>query len=194
MEKQQITLPTKLTIVRLVFSPLFLPVLLAYLLPYNSLHVNGLLSFLFVLLSVTDFFDGYLARRLDQETMLGKFLDPMADKFLFLSVLVGLLAANKIFFYWVIVFIGREFFILGLRIFALEHRISVPVSWRGKIKTAAQMMYVVVAIINPYHHHFFFDAVIFNSLEVFLLAVALLATWWSAYYYYKSFIAAYREL
>jgi CDP-diacylglycerol---glycerol-3-phosphate 3-phosphatidyltransferase len=190
MKEQIFTFPTILTLIRLVISPLFLPILLVGLLPYDIFWLNVVLAGFFVLLSLTDFFDGYLARKFHQETMLGRFLDPMADKFLFFSVLIALLVVKKIFFYWVIIFIAREFFVLGLRIFALEHALTIPVSWRGKIKTVIQMTYATVAISNPYHH--WSDAIFYNSLEYLLLALALVATWWSAYHYYTAFGHAYR--
>jgi CDP-diacylglycerol---glycerol-3-phosphate 3-phosphatidyltransferase len=192
MTKNSLTVPTILTLTRLIFSPLFLPILLVLLLPYDLFIINIALAALFVLLSLTDFFDGYLARKYQQETMLGRLLDPLADKFLFFSTLIALLAVGKIFFYWAIIFIGREFFVLGLRIFALEHAIDISVSWRGKIKTAAQLAYATIAISNPFHHQKWSEAIVYNSIEWLLLALALLLSWWSAYYYYKTFIAAYR--
>ena len=126
-----INLPTILTLIRLILSPLVLPVILVYLLPLNIFWVNGVLAVIFMLLSITDFFDGYLARKYNQETVLGKVLDPLADKFLTYSALIGLLAAHKIYFYWVVILIGRELFILGLRHVALEHRLEVSVSILG---------------------------------------------------------------
>ena len=124
--------PNLLTFIRLVVSPLTLPVLLVYLLPYNILWVNILLAALFLVFSFTDFFDGYLARKWGQETTMGKMLDPIADKFLSASVLIALVASHKLFFYWAVILIGRSLFMMGLRIVSFEHGIPVPVSLWGK--------------------------------------------------------------
>ncbi len=192
MSKKRITFPTLLTLVRLIFSPLFLPLLLVAFLPADSFVINAALALLFFALSLTDFFDGYLARKYKQESVMGKFLDPLADKFLVFSTLIALLAVGKIFFYWVIVLIGREFFVLGLRAFAAENNLEATVSWRGKVKTFAQLGYVTVAISNPYHHQSWREAIIYNGIEWIFLVLALILSWWSAYHYYKAFLVSYR--
>jgi CDP-diacylglycerol--glycerol-3-phosphate 3-phosphatidyltransferase len=120
-------------------------------------------------------------------------LDPIADKFLFYSVLVGLLAANKIFFYWVIILIGRELFIMSLRQIALECHFSIPVSYVGKIKTAVQMVCLTFIIVNPAHKLGLFGAPRWNVTETVLLFITLLLSVWSAYLYYRRFVKTYRE-
>ncbi|MFI5332766.1 MAG: CDP-diacylglycerol--glycerol-3-phosphate 3-phosphatidyltransferase [Candidatus Babeliales bacterium] len=186
--------PTFLTLIRLILSPIILPLLLVYLLPLNSIILNSLLALLFIFFSLTDFFDGYLARRLRQETAMGKALDPLADKFLVFSVLVALLAVHKIYFYWVIIFIGREFFVMGLRQIALEKGLMVHVAWLGKLKTALQMIYLTVAIVNPYQGLGFVDnGIWWNGVETGLLAVTLMLSLVSAYCYYRAFITKLRE-
>jgi CDP-diacylglycerol--glycerol-3-phosphate 3-phosphatidyltransferase len=184
--------PTILTLVRLIVSPVVLPVLLVYLLPLNVIFINGALAGLFVVLSLTDFFDGYLARRMDVETMLGRILDPIADKFLFYSTLISLLAAGKLFFAWPLIFIGREFFIMSLRIVALEHAFSVPVSWLGKFKSFVMMVYLAVVIANPYQE-LGFTSSRFNMLELLLLLFSLLLSLGSAREYFRSFLASYKK-
>jgi CDP-diacylglycerol--glycerol-3-phosphate 3-phosphatidyltransferase len=187
---KNLNFPTFLTLIRLILSPIILPLLLVYLLPFNSIIINGLLALLFIFFSLTDFFDGYLARRLRQETSIGKALDPLADKFLVFSVLVSLLAAHKIYFYWVIIFIGREFFVMGLRQIALEEGLAIHVAWLGKLKTAFQMIYLTVAIVNPYQAvGFVGNGVWWNGIEMGLLGVTLMLSIVSAYCYYTAFIA-----
>jgi CDP-diacylglycerol--glycerol-3-phosphate 3-phosphatidyltransferase len=187
-----ITVPTMLTLIRMILSPLMLPVLLVLFLPYNFLWLNGLLALLFVVFSLTDFFDGFLARRYNLESSLGSMLDPIADKFLFYSTLVGLLAANKIFFYWVIILIGRELFIMSLRQIALECHFSVPVSALGKIKTAVQMVCLTFIIVNPAHELGMFGAPRWNVTETLLLFVTISLSVWSAYLYYRRFVETYK--
>ncbi len=184
--------PTILTLVRLIVSPLVLPVLLVYLLPLNVFWINGVLAGLFAALSLTDFFDGYLARKYNQETTLGKLLDPLADKFLTYSALIALLAANKMYFYWVVLLIGREFFIMGLRAIALEHKCSIPVSSLAKLKTFMLMACITFIILNPYQH-LLFQAVRWNGAEFALVCMALLLSLLSAQQYYVEFMRCYRE-
>lgn len=188
-----ITMPTMLTLVRMILSPLLLPVLLVLFLPFDFLWLNCLLALLFVVFSLTDFFDGFLARRYNLESSLGSMLDPIADKFLFYSVLVGLLAAHKIFFYWVIILIGRELFIMSLRQIALESHFSVPVSALGKIKTAVQMVCLTFIIVNPAHKLGLFGAPRWNVTEGVLLFVTISLSVWSAYRYYQRFVETYKS-
>lgn len=185
METNLLNTPLQLTLIRLIVSPLFLPLGLVYLLPYNNMVINSALALFFVILSITDFFDGYLARKNNQETMLGKALDPLADKFLFFSALIALVTLHKIYFYWAILFIGREFFIMGLRILALENNFDVPVSWIGKVKTFFQSLYVTVVIMqNSMLQNPIFLTV---TLERLLLFLSLFFSLYSAFNYYISF-------
>lgn len=180
--------PNLLTLFRLICSPLFLPILIVYGLPYNNVYINGFVAVLFALFSLTDFFDGYLARALKQETFLGKLLDPIADKFLLYATLVSLLAAKKIFFYWVLVLVGREFFMMGLRQIAAEHNFSVKVSLLGKLKTALQMCTLLLIIFNPYQELGFLGAFSWNGLELFLLSATTGVSLLSAQRYYCAFV------
>lgn len=183
-------IPLTLTLIRLIISPILLPLLLVYLLPYNIEWLNGALAALFVVFGLTDFFDGYLARKLHQETLIGRILDPIADKFLVYSVLIALLAASKINFVWVVLLIGREFFMMGLRHVALEHHLNIPVVFWGKLKTCAQICFLTVVIANPYQQLGVFSGR-FNLLELVLLCITLVLSLGSAIHYYRSFIAEY---
>jgi len=191
-DQKHINFPTILTLIRLVLSPLVLPLLLVYLLPLKFFWLNCFLAFLFLLFSLTDFFDGYFARKYQQITKLGKLLDPIADKALVYSTLIALLAAHKIYFYWVILLIGREFFIMGLRLVALEHAIAVPVSFFGKLKTMLQVLMLMVVIMNPYQGEGLHGtAGIWNMVEFALTVLTTVVSLWSARRYYQSFIAIY---
>ena len=188
---KQINVPNMLTLFRLIASPLVMPVLFVYALPANILWLNLFLAFLFILLSMTDFFDGYLARKYNQETVIGRMLDPLADKFLTYSAFIGLLAADKIYFYWVIILIGREFFIMGLRYVALEFSVNVSVSLLGKIKTALQMVCIAVIIANPYQQLGMQEP--FNMVEMGLLLLSTAFSVISAIVYYDDFMKKFRE-
>lgn len=192
-KKGLFTIPTLLTLFRLVLSPLLLPIVFVYLLPFNIFWVNVALACLFVLFSITDFLDGYLARKYEQETVLGQILDPIADKFLIYATLISLQVAGKIYFYWVVLLIGREFFMMGLRQLALENNFSVPVSFWGKIKTAFQMITLTVMILNPVQHQGLFEAFWWNGTETALLFATLFLSLFSAYLYNKKCIAEFNR-
>lgn len=174
-----------LTTIRLLAAPLILPWFLVFYLPYNSVVINCILATIAGLLALTDFFDGYYARRYGQTTVLGAMLDPIADKFLLFSILVSLLVVQKIFFFWVILFIGREFYIMGLRHIALEQKTRIDVTNRAKVKTSLQMLYCIVAIANPYYFAASYSLI--NTLQTLLLGLSLLLSLYTAYEYTREF-------
>jgi len=189
---KRFNIPTWLTLIRLCGSPIILPFLLVYLEPLNIVFFNIMLGLLFIFFAATDFFDGYLARKYGQVTVIGKVLDPIADKFLLYSTLIALLAVEKIYFYWVIILIGREIFILGLRYIASEYHFSVSVSWLAKIKTAIQMTYLVYLIINPYHYMGLGGAPGWNGFGLGLLTTTILLSLFTAQQYYNCFMQQFR--
>ncbi len=192
---RRFTFATILTLIRLIISPLLVPMLIVYILPMHSFACNIHLALLFIFLSLTDFFDGYLARRYKQETALGRLLDPIADKFLLFSSLIGLVYVHRLYFYWAIIFIGREFFIMSLREVALSYGFSITVSWWGKVKTMTQNLFITFVIINPYFACALDPrSTAWNNLEHILLGIALFFTLLSAYAYYRVFIEHYRRL
>ncbi len=136
-------LPNRLTLFRVLLIPAVLGSL--YLIKFTEKTEHILLYGLiaasfFFLAAVTDFFDGYIARKRNLETVFGSFLDPIADKFLVVSCLIMLLSLNRIFDWVVIILVLRELYMVSLRLLASNQNIKVPVSWFGKWKTATQMM------------------------------------------------------
>lgn len=99
-------------------------------------------ALLFVLASATDFFDGYIARELDQITMTGKILDPLADKMLILAAFLGLMMTDAASPWAIYIIIVRELFITGLRTVSIAEGVDIAASWAGKVKTVAQMFAV----------------------------------------------------
>ncbi len=192
MFMRSLSLPIRLTLIRLIVSPLILPVLFVYLLPCHSFLVNSCLALLFALLSLTDFFDGYLARKYNQETVIGRILDPLADKFLVYCTLIALLAAGKLFFYWVIILIGREFFVMGLRHIALEHGLSLPVSKLSKLKTAVQMICLTIIILNP-SQPLGVQSIYWNGAETGLLLITVVLSLITAGQYYDEFMMQFSQ-
>jgi len=182
MWNTHLSLPMLLTFIRLIGSPLILPFFLVYLLPYNVLWLNYSLATLFFLFGLTDFFDGYLARKYQQVTPIGAMLDHVADKFLLYSTLIALVAAHKLHFFWAIVWIGREFFIMALRQIALENNFCITVSSWGKLKTAMHIICLTFIIINPCQH-LGISAVYWNGTELLLLFITTGLSLSSAYHY-----------
>ena len=135
-------LPNLLTWQRILAIPLLVCV---YLVPFDAWgeHSRNLVAtILFILASITDWLDGWLARRLGQQTELGAFLDPVADKLLVCVALVMLLDLGRINAGIAIIIIGREITISALRewMASIGARKSVAVNWMGKVKTAVQML------------------------------------------------------
>ncbi len=142
-------LPNRITIFRVVLIPIIL--LSLYLntnTPISSL--NYIAAWTFVLASISDFFDGYYARKHKLITVFGSFLDPIADKFLVISSLIMLLALHRIHVLVVLILVMREMYITALRLLAMEKGLSVPVGTLGKWKTATQMVGIPFLMANDY--------------------------------------------
>lgn len=125
----------KLTLLRVALIPVFLVVL--YLgFPYSEYVALAI----FVVASVTDFVDGYLARSRNQVTDFGKFMDPLADKLLVMAALVWLVAQGRFPAWALLVVIAREFAVTALRLIAVEGGKVIAAGWSGKVKTASTMV------------------------------------------------------
>jgi CDP-diacylglycerol--glycerol-3-phosphate 3-phosphatidyltransferase len=181
-----ITLPTLLTFIRIVGAIVLMPILLKRLLPRQEWHGNVLVAAIFALLAITDFFDGYLARLLGQESLLGKVLDPFADKLLVTVTLITLIALQRIPAWVGIIITSREFFVMTLRELALLQGFAVPVAWAGKIKTTLQLLYLGVVILNTADLAFL--PKLRQTCESVLLTSSIFFTLYSAILYYQSYV------
>lgn len=146
-------LPNRLTIFRVLLVPvvslIFIPQLFSYHLSEDyETFANYAAGIIFIIAAVTDFFDGFFARRRNLVTMFGSFLDPIADKFLVVTSLIILQALGRVHPYIVVILIMREFYITSLRLLASTHQISVPVGFMGKLKTAVQMVAIPLLLVN----------------------------------------------
>lgn len=152
-------LPNKLTILRILLVPLIAAVylisamsdalggsvvIMGIQLPYNDLIVLGL----FVLASVTDFFDGHIARRDHLITSFGKFVDPIADKLLVNTLLILLAWSSRISVIAVLLMIGRDTIVDGLRMSAASSGKVVAAGPAGKVKTVAQMTAIILVLLH----------------------------------------------
>ncbi len=156
--------PNKLTILRVIMIPFFVFFMLADM--GNAGKYTALV--LFIAASLTDTLDGYLARKYNQVTNFGKFMDPLADKLLVCSALICLMDIGKLPSWAVIVIISREFIISGFRLVASDNGIVIAASWWGKSKTISQMVMIILMIAD-------FGGV-FGTLETILLYVAVILT------------------
>lgn len=181
---KKITLPTYLTLFRLLGAPSLVPFLIVHYAPCNNLIINLSIAALFLLFGLTDFLDGFFARKYAQESKLGATLDHLADKFLTFSAFIALLAVGKISYFWVVLLVGREFFVMGLREIALEHAMSIKVSSFGKLKTVTHIALIAWIIINPMQGA---SCLFWNGIELILLAASLIISWASALNYFYVF-------
>jgi CDP-diacylglycerol--glycerol-3-phosphate 3-phosphatidyltransferase len=150
-----VNLPNSITMSRIVMIPLLLWILSPHFPwqgPYGQAEIFA--SILFVLASLTDGLDGYLARKRGQITTMGMLLDPLADKIMVTAALVALVAYNPVVVkVWIaVVIIGREFLISGLRSIASSEGFTIQASELGKLKTVIQIVSVVSAILA---HHWY---------------------------------------
>ena len=138
--------PNRLTILRVIMIPLFVWAMLWNSLPYS----NFIAGALFVGACVTDFFDGYIARKYNLITTFGKFMDPLADKLLVCAALICFLVEpNSSMPAWVvIVIISREFIISGFRLVAVEKGVTIAANYWGKVKTTVQMIMSILLIFD----------------------------------------------
>ena len=138
--------PNKLTILRIILVPALLAAI--YLIP-EGWTASVVSAVLFILISLTDMFDGKIARRTNQITDFGKFLDPLADKILVDSVMIAFISKGYISSIAVIIVILREFTVTSLRLIAAGNNVVIAASYFGKIKTTLQMITIVVLMFYP---------------------------------------------
>ena len=143
------SLPLYLTISRII---LVLPI--AYLMSLNSTAGRVAATILFVVASITDYYDGYFARKWNAVSNLGKFLDPVADKILVSSVLILLLIQGLIDPWMVILFVARDTIIGGVRAAAAANGVVIDAQTTGKWKAALQMIAIPLIILNDLHSSF----------------------------------------
>ena len=132
-------LPNKLTMSRLILVPAFMTVmLLGYYLPALAI---------FCVAAITDFFDGYLARKHNLVSSFGRIMDPLADKLLVFSALVCFIQLDVVSVWAPIIIIAREFFVTSMRVVAVSKGKVIAASWWGKIKTNVQLFAIIGAML-----------------------------------------------
>lgn len=148
----------RLTIARIVMIPLFLLIMcfpkdiLGMVNVFHSnLSVSWVLAMLiFTIASITDFLDGYLARKYHLITNFGKFADPLADKLLVMTAFITLVGAGVIPMWIVAVIVCRELAVTGLRLLLVNDGEVLAAAWPGKVKTATQMLAIIFLLIDDF--------------------------------------------
>jgi len=176
--EQILTLPNGLTVVRVLVIPIII-----FMLFYSSPVYQIFNAFLFLLAAVTDTLDGYIARRRGMVTTLGKFLDPLADKLLIVTALIALIPARGIPVWMVIIVVGREIAVTGLRAIAASQGMIVAAGSWGKYKTFLEVLSIFFLILDG--EYFSID---FCDVGIALLGVAVLFAIISGVNYFKDFL------
>ena len=190
-------LANKLTIFRMVLVPIF--VIIGYIgIPGEIIGISNTIwcmNIIFIIASITDKLDGYIARSRNQVTTFGKFLDPLADKILVLSALVILVEFGKIPAWIPIIVLAREFLVSGYRLIAVQKggKVIAASIW-GKLKTVTQMLAIILIFIDKYNFGDFIKSnlnsmsggdIIFNAVTTILMFISVIATIFSGYNYLK---------
>lgn len=187
-------LPNKITIARMLLIPIMI------IIPFINIqgtlanteitYSNLVILVIFLIASLTDFLDGYLARKNNLVTTFGKFLDPIADKLLVLSALMMLVEMDKIPAWIPIIIAAREFIVSGIRMLAAGEGNVIAASWLGKIKTVSQMIAISLAFVDVNAFMRFISgnlsngALILNIIMSFSMSISVVATIWSGLDYF----------
>jgi CDP-diacylglycerol--glycerol-3-phosphate 3-phosphatidyltransferase len=174
-----------LTVSRIVMVPV-----IALLLLRDEIVLSLAAAALFVIAMVTDFLDGYFARKYRIESDLGRLLDPLADKFLIVTILIMLIPLGRVPAWIAAVIVARELAVTGLRSIAAERRIIIPADWLGKYKTALQCVALIPLLI---HHPIplpVIERLQFQLAGEFFLWVAMFFTLWSGVEYFVNYARA----
>ena len=184
-------LANKLTLVRIFLVPVFLVFIAVKGIPYGSF----IATFIFILASLTDKLDGYVARSRNQITNFGKFMDPLADKLLVTAALISLVELQVVPGWAAVVILAREFAVSGLRSIAAAQGRVIAASWWGKIKTVIQIMAIILLLLKVNIHDarllkiFVIDnhyvKEFFKIAPTAMLMIAVIVTLISGYDYFK---------
>ena len=191
-------LPNKLTVLRIILVPIM--VILAYI-PFESNFLNistnmWLINIIFIVASITDSLDGNLARKNNQITTFGKFLDPLADKILVISAMLILVEQQLLPAFIPIIVIIREFAVSGYRLIAAQSNGEViAANFWGKLKTVTQMVAIISAFININNTNIFGEFIegtltglplVINIITTGMFDISTIATIFSGYEYLKN--------
>ncbi|VAX18512.1 CDP-diacylglycerol--glycerol-3-phosphate 3-phosphatidyltransferase [hydrothermal vent metagenome] len=170
----EINLPNKLTLLRIFLIPLLLVFLIS-----PSFWSCFVAAIIFALAAATDWLDGHLARVTNQVTLLGKLLDPVADKLLVVAALIPLVELDRVAAWIVVIIVGREFAVSGLRMIASAQGIHISAGSLGKYKMGAEITAILFLILD-------FN-ILFHYLGQISILVAMVLSVLSASGYFAQF-------
>jgi CDP-diacylglycerol--glycerol-3-phosphate 3-phosphatidyltransferase len=190
--RENMTTANKLTILRILLIPVMISVLYIDALVIDTAFLNMtvqqiIFAGLFILASLTDFLDGYIARKYNQITTFGKFLDPIADKVLVFTALLYLMVQmpDRVAIWGVMVIIVREFLVTGVRLIAVEHGKVIAASHLGKYKTLTTMLAIIMFLFNDFGLTLIHPNLVWVTNIVYYIAIFF--TVWSGFdYLYKN--------
>ncbi|MEG1255171.1 CDP-diacylglycerol--glycerol-3-phosphate 3-phosphatidyltransferase [Clostridium sp.] len=157
-------LANKLTVLRMILVPVFLICSM-----YNTVEANIVALIIFIVASITDKLDGYIARSKNQITNFGKFMDPLADKLLVTCALILLVEKGIIPAWVVVVIISREFIVSGLRTLAASQGVVIAASNWGKLKTVIQMIAIIMGLLLPIYNAPWLNVI--TNISVYIAAI-----------------------
>lgn len=185
-------LPNKITLARILMIPIFLLFVipmpewifniesLTPIMEFIQSYGNIVGAILFLIASLTDWVDGYLARKNNDVSTLGIFLDPIADKLLVSGALLALLQQNEVSAWVVAIIISREFLVTGFRLVASGHSIVISANMLGKLKTTLQMIFILYLLIKNYIP--FIDLSIINITLSLTVVISTIYSGWDYIY------------
>ena len=183
-------LPNKLSMTRIALVPVFMlfVIPLPEWMPF-AVQINGALAsfgniaaiIIFIIASLTDSLDGYIARKYNLITNFGKFLDPIADKLLVTAALIALVENNRISGWAALIIISREFIVSGLRIVAASQGVVIAAGKWGKIKTIMQIVAIIAMLLNNYPFSLFTNI----PVDRYIMIIAVIITLYSGYEYIR---------
>jgi len=187
----KLNLANKLTIFRILLVPVMMIIPIIdnlWGIPGEFLGISTafwIMNGIFIIASITDKLDGYIARSRNQVTTFGKFLDPLADKILVISALVILVEYTKIPSWIPIIVLAREFIVSGYRLIAVEKggKVIAASMW-GKLKTVTQMVAIICCFLDPFKFGQFASPI--NILATVMLVISVIATIFSGIDYMKN--------
>lgn len=166
--------PNKLTLIRMILVPVFMAVMLV-----NTPVTSWIGLVIFIVASLTDFFDGKIARKNNIVTNFGKFMDPLADKLLVTAALIIFVEWGQMPSWAAMIIIAREFAVTGLRLVAASAGVVLAAGWSGKIKTASSMV-AICLMITPLHS-WGIGGITIDTVGIFVMVATTL---WSGIEYF----------
>ncbi|KKP35716.1 MAG: CDP-diacylglycerol-glycerol-3-phosphate 3-phosphatidyltransferase [candidate division TM6 bacterium GW2011_GWF2_32_72] len=190
---KNLNIVNRLTLIRLIFLPILFSFLCVLLLRFDVFFLNVLLAVIFLVFTFTDKLNDYLFKNLLEDFAPDRRLNPLSDKLFVFGALMGVLAAGKLSFVWALLFVGRDIFVLGLKVIKAGYDGGFPSLFVSKVKRILLWIALTLVILNPGDDVFDISSSTWNFLEFVFLLAALITSLYSAYCYYLILIKEMNE-